>query len=115
MAAAAAVGATAVAAATWRRGGGEVAAATAEATATAAVRCGGDGGGRRRRIPPPQPTARLLARSITEPCSWSPRTWSCSVPNMDSTKEKTRSQGAELGRMEKAMRAACAQLGILDW
>ena len=41
------------------------------------------------------------------------RTWS--GPNIASTREKTRSEGAEEESIEKTMRAANAHLGILFW
>ena len=62
-----------------------------------------------------QPMVRLLSRNITEPCSWSPRTLSWSRPNMSSTSEKTRSDGADEGSMANMIRAALAHVGNLGW
>ena len=52
---------------------------------------------------------------MTEPWSWSARLRSWSLPNMDSTREKTRSEAAELGVIAKTMRATLAQVGMVGW
>ena len=56
-----------------------------------------------------------LPTSMIEPWSWSARLRSWSLPNMDSTKEKTRSEAAELGIIANTMRAAFAQVGMVGW
>ena len=54
---------------------------------------------------------RWLKRSMSEPCTKSAIAVSCSMPNMDLTSEKTRSEAAELGARAKMMRAALAHVG----
>ena len=44
-------------------------------------------------------------------CTKSAIAVSCSMPNMDLTSEKTRSEAAELGARAKMMRAALAHVG----